>query len=216
MNTFLFTSLYIHLHIYRNPWDVWSRPQLLLQAKVASVPLLTVFLFFCIFIKQLPPTEMALLPWLCSYRFAVQPSTHPAGSRQSGRKIWEIRNDEAFRLRREWKWTCVAIKEGQWRRLFCGLCHVKHVSMLNWWRVSAHTALQLKEIGFLALQINKEISKNNLPKNKGDKHVYGLMLFSLKAQYFYNKNINNIMDFFRIWLWYIFKYHCVWTNMIFT
>lgn len=66
--------------------------------------------------------------------------------------------------------------------------------------MSAHTALQLKEIGFLALQINKEISKNNLPKTKGDKRVYGLMLFSLKAQYFYNKNINNIMDFFRIWL----------------
>lgn len=32
--------------------------------------------------------------------------------------------------------TRVAIKEGQWRRLFCGLCHVKDVNMLNWKKYS--------------------------------------------------------------------------------
>lgn len=69
--------------------------------KWRACPYSLYFSFFCIFIKQLPPTEMALLPWLCSYRFAVQPYTHPAGSRQSDSKIWEIRNDEAFRLRNE-------------------------------------------------------------------------------------------------------------------
>lgn len=37
--------------------------------------------------------------------------------------------------------------------------------------------LQLKEIGFLALQINKKKPvQNNLPKTKGDKNVYGLVL----------------------------------------
>lgn len=36
-------------------------------------------------------------------------------------------------------------------------------------------------------------------------NMFMVLWVFLKATYFYNKNINNIMDFFRIWLWYIFK-----------
>lgn len=43
--------------------------------------------------------------------------------------------------------------------------------------------LQLKEIGFLALQIIRKPVQNNLPKKtKGDKNVYGLVL--LKKPHF--------------------------------
>lgn len=46
-------------------------------------------------------------------------------------------------------------------------------------------------------------NKNNLPKTNKKKCLWSRAFF-FKATHFYNKNINNIMDFFKIWLWYIF------------
>lgn len=62
--------------------------------------------------------------------------------------------------------------------------------------------LQLKEIGFLALQINKKNQYKIIyqKQKKEGIQMYMVSCFLKKATFFYNKNINNIMDFFKIWL----------------
>lgn len=63
-----------------------------------------------------------------------------------------------------------------------------------------------KKLDFLALQINKKNQyKIIYQKNKKGIKMYMVSCSLKKSHIFYNKNINNIMDFFKIWLWYIFK-----------
>lgn len=57
MNTFLFTSLYNHLHIYRNPWDIWSRLALssFSRPKRQAWPYSLFIYFFCVFLSTTSP-----------------------------------------------------------------------------------------------------------------------------------------------------------------
>lgn len=64
MNTFLFTCLYINLHIYRHPWDVWPGLNVLSGSNLwtclsSPLPFFSPFLFIIIFLRTTSPREMA-------------------------------------------------------------------------------------------------------------------------------------------------------------
>lgn len=111
MNTFLFTCLYIHLHIYRHPWDVWSS----LALDIFSRPewwtrpcSLYFFKFLFIFLKQLPPQKWPFIVIVQLQIFGVLPCTP---NWLKNMKWWPRRLIESFNSDREnmKMWQC---KEG--------------------------------------------------------------------------------------------------------
>lgn len=183
---------------------------------------------------------MALLLWLCNYRFwgaafytelaslkvrteheMVTTSTGLMESFQIRRVFFVVffflnENVAVYRWKRDYLIWCLSVTE-IWNNM--------SVCVLNWnkqyfsettfksnvdikpgrWIESAQ-CYSRKKLDFLALQINKKNQyKIIYQKNKKGIKMYMVSCSLKKSHIFYNKNINNIMDFFKIWLWYIFK-----------
>lgn len=123
MNTFLFTCLYIHLHIYRHPWDIWSSLALNILPRPERWPcpyslyfffLIKFYLsFFFLFFLTTSPLEMALCCdcattdlWCCFI--------HLTGSLASDSYVWDDHNirgiDEKVLIGIVKQWKC-----GMWQ-----------------------------------------------------------------------------------------------------
>lgn len=102
MNTFLFTCLYIHLHIYRHPWDVWSSLALNIHSRPEWRACPYSPYFFFSFSKTTSPTDMALY-CDCATTDLRCCLIHPVGSLESDKKIWD---NEKFQC------GSVSLKEG--------------------------------------------------------------------------------------------------------
>lgn len=133
MNTFLFTCLYIHVHIYRHPWDVWSS----LALNILSRPewwtsSLYFFLFSFFLLKQLPLTEMALC-CDCATTDLGYCLIDQIGSLESANKIWNDDDFHGIDQKFQFRWKCVSLKQGLFDLMsLCDINMKQHVRVLNW------------------------------------------------------------------------------------